>query len=363
MSFTDAPEVTVTIAGDRWDAWTRLDVTLSLEELAPRFTLEAFDIRERDDEIFPFGEGDPCSIDVQLPGQQTSERVLTGYLGRVEMSDGPDDGDVRVMVTGAPKSVDLLECGTPPRAWSKCSILKIANDICEPFGLRVSTKLTGEVLEPVERFEVDPGDSPGAVIQRLCELRGVIATTLDDGTIALVESESRSSGLRLECPGNIIRGTATGDYSDRFSSYTIFSQRTPQKKFAGAVAAGMAVEIRDDQVRRFRPFLDVSHRDEKQAQLESRAKFVRNVQAGRSRVYGCELDGWGDQRGKLWRPNVLASVQHRRVGIDDELLISRVVLQGDARQGFTTYLDLARRETFDRLAEPANKGRGRRSRY
>lgn len=356
---SEAPDVALTIAGDPWDQWDRLEITLSFEELAPRFTFELFDPRE-DDEIFPFGEGDECTIDVRLPGDTVYRRLLTGYVERPEIRDGPDDGDVGITVTGGSKTIDLVQCHTTARRWNDATLAKIARDLCSPFGI---TAYSFEAGEPIKRFETRPGDSVASALQSAAELRGLIATSDENGDVVLTTAEDQTSGIALRVPGNIIRGTYVGDFTDRFSQYTVYSQRVPEKRFAQALAAGMAVEVRDDQVKRFRPFYDVSDRDEKQAQLEARAKHIRNVRAGRSSVYSCDVNSWDNGRGVVWRPNTIVNVRHPRCGIDDDLLISRVVLMADARDGFTANLGLARRETFDILAEPEGKGRGRRSRF
>lgn len=359
---SEAPRVEILIEGQPWDLWTNVEIVLSLEELAPRFTFEAFDIREGEDELFPFDEGDVCEIRVLLPGQLQAETVVTGYLERPEISDGPDDGDRRMTVTGGPSTVDLVQSHAPPQRWNDAQLLKIAADLCDPFGVLVSSKVT--LTEPVKRFEVDPGDTPASALQRLCESYGVIATATPDGNVELVRATEAKSGISLRCPGNIVRGTATGDFTDRFSHYTVFSQSTPTKKFAEKLAAGQVVQVQDDQVRRFRPFYTVEDRDESKAPLEARARHLRNLHAGRSRVYGCEVDGWDNGLGQVWRPNTLCDVEHKRVGVDDELLIARVVLTGGAQEpGYIAHIDLAPRETFDMLLPPPPIPKMRRKRH
>lgn len=350
---SESPRVEVKIEGKTWNLWTDVEITLSMEELAPQFSFTAFDSREQDDEIFPFDEGDTCQVTLNLPGQFGVETVVTGYLERPEISDGPEDGDRTMRLSGGPNTLDLVQCGASPKRWNGATFKTIAEELCLPFGILVEVAPGIVFAEPVKRFEVDPGDTAGDALQRLCESYGVFPTTTPDGDVRIVRAEKVSSGISLQSPGNIVRGTSTGDHSDRFSHYIIFSQRTPTRQFAKELAAGMVVQVQDEHVRRFRPFFTVESRDGNKRPLEDRARHIRNMRAGRSRTYGCEVNGWTNPNGDVWRPNTLVSVQHRRVGVDDELLISRVVLTGSAQDpGYVTHLDLVPRETFDVLEPP-----------
>lgn len=344
---SEVPKVLVQIGGDVWDRWERLEVTMSLDEIAPSFTLETQDERDDPEEIFPYGEEDPVQIDVLLPGTPHPERVLTGYIKRPELRDDPDQG-LRITVTGHSNTVDLVECHVdPPRRWSDTPALKIARDIAEPFGITVGT---GVDLAPnMKRFETNPGESAAQAIQRIAEARGALLQSDSFGNLVFFRSTSNVSGTVLERGQNIIRGTYAGDYSDRFSRYTVYSQRTPRSGHSGAVASGRAVQVVDNAVRRFRPFAEVGDTDEDRAELEQRVKHLANVRAGRSRTYTCEILGWarGPVGGRvLWRPNVIAEIRHRQVQTEGRLLCTRVVLQADARAGFRSQLDFVMPEAY-----------------
>lgn len=350
---SEVPKVFVTIAGDAWDRWSRLEITASLDEIVPTITMESFDEREDPEEIFPFGEGDEVIVDVKLPSNNHAERVLTGYVQRPELADDPTQG-LTITATATSKTVDLVECHVdPPRRWTDTPPLRIAKDICEPFGIEVGTGT--DLGGNFKRFETDPGESPAAALGRIAEARGAILQSDSFGNLVFIRPTADASGTVLERGQNIIRGTYAGDYSDRFSRYTVYSQRIPEAKFSGAVASGQAVQVFDDAVQRFRPLAQVGDKDEKRADLEQRAKHLANVRAGRSRTYSCDVLGWA--RGALgsrvlWRPNVLADVIHREVQVEGQLLCTRTVLQADQQQGFRTQLDFVRREAYDPAKQP-----------
>lgn len=357
---SEIPQVFVQINGDSWDRWMRLEVTMGMDEIAPQFTMDTLDEREDPEETFPFVEGDEVQIDVRLPGGGDTERLFTGYIQRPEIRHDPDQG-LQITATGLSKTVDLVQCHVdPPRYWNDADPFRIAEDICEPFGIFVGADVS--LGANFKRFETDAGETPAAALGRIAEARGAILETNEFGNIVFTRAKDEASGSVLEAGRNIIRGTYAGDYSDRFSQYTVYSQRTPESRFSGAVASGVAVQVKDDAVTRFRPFAEVRSEDDNRSELEQRAKHLANVRAGRSRTYSCDVLGWA--RGQvgsrvIWRPNILVDVKHPQCQVEGLLLCSRVVLQADQSAGYRTQLDFVRREAYDPEKQPSTPTRTR----
>lgn len=352
---SDVPKVFVTIGGDAFDRWSSIEIVQSLDELVPSITLQTLDDRDHPLEIYPYGAGDEILVDVQLPNNRDPERVLTGYLQKPEITDDPDQGlESRLM--GVSKTVDLVECHVdPPLCWANVPPLKIAEDVVKPFGIKVGTGF--DLGSNIEHLETDPGDTPASVLHRIAELKGAIIQSDSFGNIVFIRPTKDASGTVLEYGKNIIRGTYSGDFSDRFSQYTVYAQRVPTRRYAGAVASGQAIRLVDDDVNRFRPYSEVQTKGYSNKDLEERARHLRNVRAGRSKMYSCDTLNWGHGRfGEeiLYRPNTLIDVKHFRVQVDGLLLLTRTSLRaGDT--GFRSQLDFVNRNAYDPEQKPTKR--------
>lgn len=347
----EVPKVAIEIDGDHWDRWDSLQISMSLDEIAPQLVVSTLDSREFEEEIFPYSEGDEVRVTVKLPGTAEPERLMTGYLHRPEIDDDPRSGTT-VKLVAFSKTVDLVECAVdPPKQWNKIDPLELAKELCKPFGIQAAAAY--DMGSPLKKFETDPGETVARALGRIAEARRGIIQSDSFGNVIFTQAVDEANGKRLEAGQNIIRGTYVGDFSDRFSQYTVYSQRTPESNYSGAIASGQAVQVFDDGVSRFRPYAETSDKDDKIEDLEHRAKHARNIRAARSRDYSCDVLGWGwgpIGDSVLWRPNELVYVQHPKCQVDGLLLCSRVVLTAGAE--FMTHLDFVRREAYDPAKSP-----------
>lgn len=338
------PEVSIKIGGDDWRQWDQLEISMAIEELARGVQIATWDDRTDSGTAFPFGEGDELEIDVStgLPGGK--ERVLTGYVGRVTMNYGPTES--RVDVAGASKTIDLIETSGPVKKWRNVPKLKIANDLVSPYGIVATSTFA---LAIAERFKVEPEETVFDALLRLAQSEAAMLLTNADGDMVFDRASKKAIRTKLQQGRNIIRGTRVGDYAERASTYTVISQRASTALYSGKEASQMAYEIPDADVTRHRPMIFLIDGRGTQSELERRAKHELHTRTGRSKMVSYGVAGWHHWEG-LWKPNELVTVEDDRFGIRESLLISRVVLQVDARQGsegFTTHIDLARPDSFN----------------
>lgn len=346
------PEVTIKIGGKDWRQWDRIEISMSLEELARSVRIETWDDREDAGIEFPFGEGDELEIDIGtgLPGGK--ERVLTGYVGRVTMDYGPTHN--RVDVDGKSKTIDLLEASAPVKKWKNVPKLKIATDLATPFGIVATSDV---VMGVAERFKTEPEETPFDALHRLAQTEAAMLVTDPQGNLSFVRTSTIAIRTKLEQGKNILRGTRVGDYAERASTYTVISQRASTALYSGKQAAQMVYELPDSDVTRHRPMLFLTDGRGTQDELERRARHELHTRIGRSKMVSYDVAGWHHWEG-LWLPNQLVTVIDNRFGINEPLLISRVVLQADARhgsEGFATHLDLARPDSFNILTPRTGK--------
>lgn len=348
------PEVSVRIDSKDWRQWDRIEISMGIEEMARSITLATWDDGEGSGIEFPFGEGSEIEVDVStgLPGGK--ERVLTGYIGRVTIDYGPTHSRVDVM--GASKTIDLIESSATVRKWRGVPKLKIATDIATPHDILVTSAFT---MGMAEKFKVEPEETPFDALQRLAQSEAAMLTTDENGDLVFERTSTMAIRTKLEYGKNIIRGTRVGDYSERASVYTVLSQRSSTALYRGKEASQMGYVLKDAEVARHRPMLFLTDGKGTQDELERRARHELHTRGGRAKMVSYGVAGWHQWDTGLWLPNQLVSVKDPRFGIDENLLISRVVLQADARhgsEGFATHLDLARPDTFNILSPRTGKG-------
>lgn len=347
------PEVSIKIGGLDWRQWDRIEISMAIEELARSVSIATWDDRKDAGIEFPFGEGDELEVDVSTGQAGGKERVLTGYIGRVTMDYGPTHN--RVDVTGASKTIDLIEASAPVKKWKNVPKLKIATDLCTPFEIRCTSSFAMAVAE---RFKTEPEETVFDALQRLAQSEAAMLVTDKDGDLIFDRTSTTAIRTKLLQGQNILRGTRTGDYSERGSTYTVLSQRASTALYSGKEAAQMVYELADSEVTRHRPMLFLTDGKGTQSELERRARHELHTRTGRSKMVSYDVAGWYHWEG-LWAPNNFVTVKDDRFGIDTSLLISRVVLQADGRhgsEGFVTHLDLARGDAFDILRDPTDKG-------
>ena len=114
------------------------------------------------------------------------------------------------------------------------------------------------------------------------------------------------------------------------------------------------VFIDDRRVTRHRPLVVLAESQSGEGGLKDRAAWERNVRAGRSQRLSITVQGWRQDDGALWEPNMLVRVDDRRLHVSDELLIAAVTLSR-GRQGTVTELELTLPGAFDVLELPPAK--------
>lgn len=232
------------------------------------------------------------------------------------------------------------------KRWRNVPKLKIANDLAAPYDITATSTFA---LAVAERFKTEPEEMVFDALHRLAQSEAAMLVTDEKGDLAFDRTSTTAIRTKLRRGDNILRSARSGDYSERASAYTVISQRGSTALYSGKEAAQMVYELADEEVTRYRPMLFLIDGKGTQDELERRARHELHTRTGRSKMVSYGVAGWHHWEG-LWLPNQLVGVEDERYGIRESLIISRVVLQVDARhgsEGFATHLDLARPDSFD----------------
>ncbi len=335
MAETSA-NVTLKIAGRRFDGWTQVSIERRLDALCGQFALGLTERWPGQPERWRIETGDQAQLLVD------DEPVVNGWIDRARYQLSPNGHPLEV--SGRDRTCDLVDCSAdPPGSWRDRTAAQIAADLTRPFGISVS--VIGDPGPPFARFALEPGETVLAAIERMTVLRGLLATTDASGDLVLRRPSEQTAGFELVEGENIEAITFDNDTADRFSRYTLKGHDASDES-AGSRAARPSAEALDPGVRRHRPLLIVADEESTTATLQASARWEASVRAAKAQVVTATVAGWRSRDGRLYQPNVLVPVRAPTVGVTAELLVSGVRFKRGAREGSRTELTLVRKESY-----------------
>jgi prophage tail gpP-like protein len=335
------------IGGTAYVGWTSIRLTKSLEQLAHSFSISLTDRWAADDTILPFEitAGQTCSVVVD------GITLLSGYIDANSLSY--DATSKTLTVTGRSKTADLIDCSTvyATGQWRKRPLLNIAKNICDPFGISVSTKVD---LGGRMNLSIEEGETAFSTLERAAKMRGVLLLTDSDGDLYFDRVATSRIPTTLEFGINIKRGSYSDSWAGRHSIYTIKSQASGNDNFFGKEAAQIKRSASDSAISRYRPLKLLAENEDSASELEKRVKWERNTRAGRAKRVSYVVQGW-THIGGFWAPNQLVRVVDDLMRFDDELLVATATFTRSNNEGTITTLELAQPEAFDIQPLPSPK--------
>lgn len=296
-------DVVLTIYGDGFSnaitGWKEVRVTRGIERMPGDFDISMT-------EVFP----DPNQI-ICLPGMECTidigdDRVITGYIDRVINSIGPDSHQFQI--TGRGYCQDLVDCSAVWQGgqFKNQNVLQIAVALCEPYGISVICDNQADLGDPFYQICMTPGESPFAVISRLCHIRGLLCYEDENGGLNLSRVGSDGAGGGIQEGANVESASLVRSMDQRYSDYSVIQQGVA---FLGDALGdqGLAIyTVKDVNVPRFRmKYIPVENNDANQKVALLRAQWEANRRVGRSYMLNAQVDSWRDLDGALWYPNTL----------------------------------------------------------
>src|SRR5262249_13792072 len=143
----------------------------------------------------------------------------------------------------------------PPWQWKKVDPREVIETVCKPFG--VNAKIEADLGEPIE-FQIQQGETPWEVIERIARLRQVLAYEEPDGSLIVTRGSESFRDTGLGQGENIMAATGTLDDRDGFSEYIVKGQQKTDNgddSISPEQASFSIGEVRDPSIRRYRPLL------------------------------------------------------------------------------------------------------------
>lgn len=336
-------------------------VTYSLDQLARTFSFDFSDKWFQSGiKNFPFVEGDEVTVHIY------GKKVIDGII-----DDIPIDYDANshnIQVVGRSRTGQLVDCSAVYKggSWKDVKLLDIAKALCEPFGITASVDkhALADASKPFKKWAIEDEETPFSCINRAAKMRGLFLISDAGRNLIITKASSTVFGYSLNLGQNVKRGRRTSRFRERYSEYTIKSQRAGDDTFfAEAVGKGF-FRTNDPQVLTFRPLIIVSDGQGSADELATRGQWERNVRAGKSRRISYDHQGFRTPPGpggrQLFPINQLITVKDPFLDFNGQLLLVSVSYSF-GNGGEMATVEVGAPESYDVLQPPkkrAKKGGG-----
>ncbi|EAZ2565726.1 baseplate protein [Salmonella enterica subsp. enterica serovar Braenderup] len=346
--------VELKVDGKIFSGWTSVTVNRSIETMAGYFDL-GVNVQTSTD-LSSLAPGKPFTLSID------GQTVITGYTDGRRRQMGADS--MKITIAGRDKTADLIDCAAIYKGgqWKKRTLEQIARDLCQPYGVAVRWELTdAESAAPFTSFTLDHSETVYEALGRAARARGVLITSNAAGDLVFTRADESHSD-RLVLGENLLSVDFDEDYRDRFSEYTVKGHGRSNGKVGDTVDARTIASQKgtatDSEITRYRPMIILADSKIDAQSATARALREQRRRLAKSVTFEAQLDGWTRSNGQIWMPNILAEIDASKFAIQTgPLLVSKVVLTLDDREGVKTTLTLAPRDGFLVPVEKDRKGK------
>lgn len=346
--------VELKVDGKIFSGWTSVTVNRSIETMAGYFDL-GVNVQTSTD-LSSLAPGKPFTLSID------GQTVITGYTDGRRRQMGADS--MKITIAGRDKTADLIDCAAIYKGgqWKKRTLEQIARDLCQPYGVAVRWELTdAESAAPFTSFTLDHSETVYEALGRAARARGVLITSNAAGDLVFTRADESHSD-RLVLGENLLSVDFDEDYRDRFSEYTVKGHGRSNGKVGDTVDARTIASQKgtatDSAITRYRPMIILADSKIDAQSATARALREQRRRLAKSVTFEAQLDGWTRSNGQIWMPNILAEIDASKFAIQTgPLLVSKVVLILDDREGVKTTLTLAPRDGFLVPVEKDRKGK------
>lgn len=302
--------------------WTRLNVTRGIERLPNSFDLQMSD-NVPDLDYVDVKVGMTCRVKIGY------DVVVTGYIDRFIPSINGNQHIIQVVGRG--KCCDLVDCSA---VWQSMQFLnvsanEIAVNLCEPFGISVLTEVS---TTPISVQNLNLGESPAAVLDRVCKVAQLLYYENEDGDLVLSRERDEKATGSIAQGVNVEVANFTHAMDQRYSKYIVVNPATPvTKDLPGNDASVGMYETEDKLVQRFRPlYILPDDGDAGYVVAQQRMNWELKRRFARSYMLRVTTSTWRDANGDLWRPNIKVNVNIPALKVVNEMwLIGEVTYRLD----------------------------------
>lgn len=326
--------IEVLVRGKMLSSWESVSVTRSIDSAAG-----VFEVAGPGRSPYPVGPGDPVQV------YASGELLLSGHVDEIERSLTGRGATVRF--AGRDRSADLVDCTAKGSGWQNVGLVELVQALAAPFGVVVEN--AAGPRPAFETFQVRPGETAWAALERACRLRGVLVFPDGTGRLVLQEAGRELADIELVEGLNLVGATFSRNDAERFSVYTVLGQRQGADGLTAEAAALVTGAATDDGARGGRELVILAEATVTAQTAEERARWEATVRAARAVQVLATVNGWRQAPdaapGRLWRLNEQVAVRAPTLDLDRYLLV-RAITFTKSGAGERTQLELVRRDAF-----------------
>lgn len=373
---TPQGDVHLKVNGVAYYGWKEVTINKSINNGCGAFSFRTSDKYPNQPQNWSIKIGDRCTVEVE------EQIVITGFVDDIIIDY--DYGNHNLEFVGRDNTCDLVDCNYPQeKTWTKSTLLKMVNDICSLFSIKVAidsndSSLTTACNETFtsDQITLQSSDSLFEFISKLCQVKAILPVCYGDGKLTLTRAGGRGNALNpIQLGYNILRGKAEYLNRDRFSDYYVKAQSANKvyysfediknsRSSSNAKQTGNRIESlsRDATITRYRPKTLVPDGNMDTDACKKFANWTRNVSAGNSRKYNYTLVEWiqGNYDGSirpLWEINTIVQVKDKTFGLDTKMLISAITYTISESTGTTVNLTLVDPSAYSVMPFSFDKGK------
>ena len=333
--------VTVNAGGMQFTAFRLMQVRAALDHAARGFELVVAAEAGAKATFWQLAPG--TALDITANGDLLSR----GYVDRYQPIMSKKSREVKI--AGRSKAQDFVDCAAIDPAgtgyFKARTVLSIAQAL-DQFGIGVVLGASASQLDTlIASYQITPGETAHAAIEKICRSVGVTLAGQADGSIAIAKAGTTRavSGALIEGV-NIIEGSADLDWSHRHSEVTVLASARAAR--TGARPCRVFAEVDRRRRNRFRPAVIVADDETGDDDPQAEADYRIAREAGESLKAAVQTQGFRDDAGVLWTPGWTVWTESPFLGLAQPMLISGVTYLSSRESGAVSYLDLVDPRAF-----------------
>jgi len=314
--------VTVRVGGNSWTGFTSIELESAFDHGTDKFSMVTPAFIGSAATAATFSAGMPLTIFCN------DDLAFTGFVDRYQPSiKGRSPSTIGI--AGRGKSQDFVDSAAMHSTgrFENQNLMQIAQQLDE-FSCGFSTD---QDLSAVAEYQITPGETAFAAIERLSRKQGLTLAGQPDGTIKITKAgTTRHSGGLFEGV-NIIDADGDFNWAHRHSKIIVRGQ---QPDNSGATALQIEATSQDTAVNRNRPLVLIEDGDLTADEAQERADTRRDREAGESLKASVTVQGFRDDTGTLWTPGNLVWTESTFLNIAQLMMIKHRKLRQNRKGSF-----------------------------
>ncbi len=321
----DPNQVRLVVNGVSKTGWQRVLVVRGLEIMPSQFSIALTDRYSGDSSQVDITAGDPCQLYLG------ATMVLTGRVDRVRRKFNRQ-GCV-VQIVGRSSCRELVDCSIDPAQVpnmqiSQSSVLDITTKLAAIYQIKVQALGgVGDTLIP--QFNLNLGEQPYPVIERMARYSGILVYDAPDGSLNLAPVGTAAMASGFAEGVNIEEADGEQGADQRYSDYEVYLTSTYSLSDQAPMTPLQLVK--DKTFTQFRKLVLISEQNQLDPDLaQKRGTWEMVRRYGRSNAIRLTTDSWRDSAGTLWTINTLVTIDAPHLKVTGaKWLIAQVAFRRD----------------------------------